>query len=365
MSDDLSIEELIIDDSFANYCFQRNEEDVFFWEEYIRKHPDRKEIIEEAVRMVLGLHAMLKRENDPVNEKQSSVLKPILTPVNKPPLKRILLYASVAAATLLLVVGIRNYWLQNKVISDPLKNIATNVKTNDELVYTTSKGEKKTFLLPDSTKICLGAGSTLRVEKNFGSGNRAVFLSGEALFDVTHNENLPFVVHSNKYDVKVLGTVFNVKAYPEDNISETSLIKGKVEISFRNNSQKIMLKPNQKAVINNKDESMVLENKKNSAEQTDEKISIFPLSYSSEDSVVIETAWAQNRLEIVNESFDEIKNKIERWYNVKIILADEEVGRYTFTATFTRETIDQVLKALQYSYQFTYKTEGKIITISK
>jgi ferric-dicitrate binding protein FerR (iron transport regulator) len=172
-------------------------------------------------------------------------------------------------------------------------------------------------------------------------------------------------VHSNQYDVKVLGTVFNVKAYPEDKLSETSLIRGKVEISLANNSKKITLKPNQKAVISNKGGNLVLENNKQVVEQAGEKIIILPLSYNSTDSVVVETAWAQNRIEIVNENFDEIKNKLERWYDVKIIFADEEVSRYSFTATFSGETIGQVLKALQYSYHFTYKIEGKIITISK
>jgi ferric-dicitrate binding protein FerR (iron transport regulator) len=125
------------------------------------------------------------------------------------------------------------------------------------------------------------------------------------------------------------------------------------------------LRPNQKAVISNKGENIVLQDERQIAEPESEKIAILPLSYNSTDSVMIETAWTQNRLEIVNESFDEIKSKLERWYNVKIIFADEEVGRYAFTATFTRETIDQVLKALQYSYHFTYKTEGETITISK
>ncbi|HKO80609.1 MAG TPA: DUF4974 domain-containing protein, partial [Chitinophagaceae bacterium] len=75
--------------------------------------------------------------------------------------------------------------------------------------------------------------------------------------------------------------------------------------------------------------------------------------------------WTRGRLEIVNENFEDIRSRLERWYNVKIIFADEEVKRYTFTATFADENIGQVLKALQYSYHFTYKTEGETITIYK
>jgi ferric-dicitrate binding protein FerR (iron transport regulator) len=93
-------------------------------------------------------------------------------------------------------------------------------------------------------------------------------------------------------------------------------------------------------------------------------IILLPLSYTK-DSMVIETAWAKNRFEIVNETFGEIKNKIERWYNVKIFFKDEEVTQYPFTASFENESIEQVLKALQYAYYFSYTKNGNEITISK
>ena len=179
------------------------------------------------------------------------------------------------------------------------------------------KARKKTFFLPDNTKLYLGAGSSIRMEEGFGKNNRADYLSGEALFDVTHNKDLPFIVHCDKYDVKVLGTLFNVKAYPEDELSETSLIRGKVEISLKNNSKKITLKPDQKAIIGNKADNLVLENNKQEAGQAYEKITVSPLSYSTIDSAAVETAWTRGRLEIVNESFEDIRNKLERWYNVK------------------------------------------------
>lgn len=365
MSDDFSIEELIIDDSFANYCFQSNEADILFWEDYVKTNPSQKETIEEAMRIVLGLHVMLRKEHDGQNEKQA-VLKSISPPVNKPFIK-IIRYAAAVAAAVVLIIGIKSYLGWKDSTNNGAKDIATATTTteNSVLEFSTAKGEKKTFFLPDNTKLYLGAGSTLRMEKGFGKSNRAVYLSGEALFDVTHNKDLPFIVHCDKYDVKVLGTLFNVRAYPEDELSETSLIRGKVEISLKSNSKKITLKPDQKAIVSNKADKLVLENNKQEAGQVDEKITVSPVSYSTIDSAAVETAWTRGRLEIVNESFENIRNKLERWYNVKIIFADEEVNSYTFTATFADENIGQVLKALQYSYHFTYKTEGETITISK
>ncbi|HKO80388.1 MAG TPA: FecR family protein, partial [Chitinophagaceae bacterium] len=318
MSDDFSIEELIIDDSFVNYCFQSNQTDILFWEDYVKANPAQKETIEEAMRIVLGLHVMLQKEQDEQNEKQA-VLKSVSPSVNKPVIKKIIRYAAAVAAAFVLIIGIKSYLGWKGSTSNQTKDIATTTTTeNSVLEFSTAKGEKKTFFLPDNTKLYLGAGSTLRMEKGFGKNNRAVYLTGEALFDVTHNKDLPFIVHCDKYDVKVLGTLFNVRAYPEDELSETSLIRGKVEISLKNNANKITLNPDQKAIINNKADKLVLENNKQQAGQADEKITVSPLSYSTIDSAVVETAWIRGRLEIVNESFEDIRNKLERWYNVKI-----------------------------------------------
>lgn len=364
MSDEITTEELIINDSFANYCFQSNEEDILFWQEYILAHPFERNKIREAMQIVLGLRVMLQ-DNESNSDEAPSILSAVLPPGPRLSIKKIIRYAAAIAAVLLVVFGIDAYFSRNSSENNSSDVIAGSTPADKPMTYSTAKGEKKMLILPDSTRLYLGAGSTLRMEAGFGSNNRGVYLKGEALFDVTQNKNLPFIVHSENYDVEVLGTIFNVKAYPEDRTSETSLLKGKVVISLRNNSKKITLKPNQKAVIDNKDIGLTLKEEKTPLRQSNKKIVVVPLSYNSKDSIVMETAWTQNRLEIINESFSEIKNKLQRWYNVKIIFADEAVSQYTFTATFTKESIEQALKALQYSYHFTYKTEGDIITISK
>ena len=365
MPDDLSTEELIIDDSFANYCFQSNDEDVLFWEEYIRVHPSQKEKIEEAVQIVLGLRTMLKQEYDQHNEEQSSLLKSVSRPGNNPVIQKLIRYAAAIAAIFVIVIVVKRIMDINGSKQSLQKNIATNIPAGNLLLYKTASGEKKIITLPDSSKIYLNAGSELRVDKEFGKENRAVYLTGEALFDVTHNGYLPFIVHIDKYDVKVLGTLFNVKAYPGDKLSETSLIRGKVEISLKNNSKKITLGANQKAVIDNTKSKVILKTGNKTTPTPGETVTLLPLSYSSRDSMVIETAWAKNRLEIVNESFANMKEKLERWYNVKISFKDKEVGDYSFSATFEKETIKEVLHALQNAYHFRYEIKENEITISK
>ena len=80
----------------------------------------------------------------------------------------------------------------------------------------------------------LNAGSTLTMAKDFNEQSREVTLEGEAFFDVSHNPGKPFIIHTTSMNVRVLGTVFNVKAYPADKLAETSLLKGSVEITLKN-----------------------------------------------------------------------------------------------------------------------------------
>jgi ferric-dicitrate binding protein FerR (iron transport regulator) len=258
MPDVLSIDELIIDDSFHNYCFKKNEADIFRWEQYVNDSPSQKEKIEKAKQIVLGLHVMLKHEYagnkisaDHSEEKNKSHLKVIS-------IKKIFRYAAAVAAIFIVILISRKMFNgTNSTSNESKEQIAFNT-TSQEVFFKTDNGERKMITLTDSTKIWLNAASKLRVDKGFGKENRDVYLSGEALFDVVHNESLTFIVHTDKYNVKDLGTVFNVKAYPGDKESETSLIRGKVEIQFPNSTRKISLVPNQKAVVNNNDESSII-----------------------------------------------------------------------------------------------------------
>ena len=364
MPDFLSIEELIIDDSFHNYCFQKNEADIFYWEQYLSDYPSQKEKIEEAKQIVLSLHVMLEQKYagnkitpDLTEEKNKSHSKIFSV-------RKVFRYAAAVAAVFILIV------ISKKIINvsfntadKPTNQIAANKLSEKIFSYKTANGERRIIILSDSTKIWLNAASKLRVDKGFGKENRNVYLTGEALFDVIHNESLPFVVHTDKYDVRDLGTVFNIKAYPGDKQSETSLIKGKVEIQIANSTRKIFLLPNQKAVVTNVQSPVKA--KETSANPPSTQIALLPLSYDQKDSVMIETAWAHNRLEIVNENFYQMKDQFERWFNVKISIKDESLGKYPFTATFEKENIQEVLQALQLAYHFNYKIENNEISISK
>lgn len=236
----------------------------------------------------------------------------------------------------------------------------------------TKPGSTTQIQLPDGSKVWLNASSNLTYDKDFGKNQRVVNLSGEAFFDVVKDPAHPFIIHTQVIDVKVLGTQFNVRSYPNDANTETSLIKGSVEVTVKNRDEKYYLKPNEKVVIANNILNVPgmppLDGKSALSKSPEAKplISIQPLNYYRVDSTILETSWVENRLLFQeNESFKEVALKMERRYGVKISFKSEKVAEYRPFGSFTKETITQALDALQVGFRFNYKKDGDNITISE
>lgn len=232
----------------------------------------------------------------------------------------------------------------------------------------TRKGARTKIKLPDGSDVWLNAGSKLNYDKNFDGDLREVYLAGEAYFDVVHNAQKPFIIHTSKIDVKVLGTQFNVKAYEEDKTTETSLIKGSVEVFLKNDpSKKYLLKPNQKLVLSN--ESLLVKEKPASVPGNvnpvtfNPKAEITELSYLNDAKTDVESSWTRNILSFEDEQFSEVAKKMERWYDVTIRFKNKRWEREYISGSFEQESLEQAMKALKYSTGFNFKTEGKIITV--
>ena len=224
----------------------------------------------------------------------------------------------------------------------------------------TRPGSKTKLVLPDSTVVWLNAGSRLTYSENFGTTNRNTTLSGEAFFDVKKS-SVPFIIRANAIQIKVLGTAFNVKAYPDEKTTETSLMRGRVEIILdKRPGEPFILKPNEKLIVHTEPEKM-------KAKQSEKKepIAVLGSITRSDDSTVVETSWVQNKLIFQDESFAGVAKKMERWYGVHIAFKDEFVENDRLYGSFTTETITEALDALRIGFKFNYKIEGKNITIAK
>jgi len=229
----------------------------------------------------------------------------------------------------------------------------------------TKPGSKTQIELPDGSTVWLNASSNLTYGANFGKELREVNLNGEAFFDVVKDPAHPFIIHTHVVDVKVLGTAFNVRSYTNDANTETSVIRGQVEVTVKNRENtKYYLKPNEKVIVANNVSTPSVATARQ--DQTKPLVSIQPLTRYHVDSSIIETSWIENKLIFQeNETFGEVALKMERWYGVHIRFVDPDVAEYRMYGSFTTETVKQALDALKIGFNFNYKMSKDEIIVTK
>ena len=247
------------------------------------------------------------------------------------------------------------------------KNNTTAV-TQSEI--STKNGSRTKIQLPDGTAVWLNGNSKLIYDNlHFGEKLREVTLTGEGYFDVVKNPEKPCVIHTSKMDIKVLGTIFNVRCYPDEKNTETSLIRGSIEVTLKTRKEKIMLKPSEKLILTDDFAEVPVKNsnqvKATPRPSSEPIILLRHLTVLPQDSTIVETAWIENRLVFSGELFENVALKMENWYGVEIKFQDDKLKTEPLTATFKKETISEALHALQLTTKFNYKINNDIITISK
>jgi ferric-dicitrate binding protein FerR (iron transport regulator) len=221
----------------------------------------------------------------------------------------------------------------------------------------TQRASKRTIRLDDGTKVVLNADSKLVYPESFTGKNREVTLIGEAYFDVTKDAERPFIIHTEKMDVRVLGTAFNVKSYPEDKFTEATLIHGKIEVTLKDRpTDRITLSPNEKLTIKNEPVDAAGDH------YHDETLAQIT-HLKKTDSHIAETSWMYDRIEFRNETFQDIARKLERTYDVRIRFQNDSLAGLKFTGSFEKEPVTNVLQALSLLEHFSFSMDGDEIVI--
>tara|TARA_R110001606_G_scaffold399236_1_gene582628 strand:- start:29185 stop:30387 length:1203 start_codon:yes stop_codon:yes gene_type:complete len=210
------------------------------------------------------------------------------------------------------------------------------------------KGGEYQLKLPDGTKIWMNSGSELTYALPFSNTERRVQLKGEAYFEVTHNKQKPFIVETIYQDVKVLGTEFNVSAYPEDSNIITTLVEGKVVVNSTNNQLtqfEEFLLPNEQLML-------------------DKETSV---SVKREVDTYIYTSWKDGRFKFVNEPLESFFKKLSRWYNVDVFIKDESIKEIRFSGDLPRyKNMSNILKIIEEEMSVRIEIENnKIIYVSR
>ncbi|WP_295125282.1 FecR domain-containing protein [uncultured Chitinophaga sp.] len=354
-------EDLVMDESFQQYCSGTNPLAVRFWEQWQQEYPEKKEVVRVARLLYLQLNGGLDAQVFANHHRQftEAIQAKGIEPGRQAPAAKVIRpngwkwYAGSVAAALTLLIG-SMIWMERGAID-------TAAVVDKRPVYASKAGERKSFQLPDGSKVVLNAASTLWLEEGFNSGTRKLTLEGEAFFDVAQNPSAPFVIHTEEMDITVLGTAFNVRAYKEDETNETSLINGRVRVDLRRGRQ-VYLKPNEKLVINVRkqpEELQTISTKRAATQKAESNYSIAPLTHFPQDSATVELSWVDNRLIFADETFEDIARKLERWYDVKIRFNADELREYRFTGNFNKETLQRVLEVMQLSRGFNFKFEDE------
>jgi ferric-dicitrate binding protein FerR (iron transport regulator) len=249
-----------------------------------------------------------------------------------PLLRKIMLYA--ACITLLIAAG---YLLGNR-------SVLLRPEKESWLVFSVPNAEMGNVVLPDGTNVYLNSATELRYN-TAASQQREVSVNGEAFFEVRSDEKHPFLVRLNDFTVKVTGTSFNLRSYP-DNDTEATLIEGKIIILNKKGSEIVRMKPGESILYDRPTGKFMLRN-------VDPKM---------------QTEWLEGKIYLKNKTMEEIAATLERWYDVKFEFEDQSLKQIRLTGTILKnKPVEQILEILKISepVDFEYSYENQMISTIK
>jgi transmembrane sensor len=222
------------------------------------------------------------------------------------------------AASLLLLLGLTFLF----TFHSSTKQSGTNLSDEKRTEFSVQKGQKGFFILTDGTKVWLNSQSKISYSSSYDSISRDIILVGEAYFEVVHNPSKPFHVITKDITVEVLGTTFNISAYPDEKRTEAALLSGKLSLVNNAGNKKVYLKPNEAASV--------------FTESTDIHKEIF--------STDVYSLWRNGEYVFVNEPIENVLTKLERNFNKEFVFDKKIIEGKRLTAHFKKgESLSKIL----------------------
>lgn len=223
------------------------------------------------------------------------------------------------------------------------KTAVEAVEEYKEYVVEVPNGAKSKIIFPDGSVVWLNAGSKVKYDSNFAKESRNVALSGEGYFEVSKNEELPFVVNTGNLSVKVLGTKFNLKSYEEDSEVKVILKEGAVRVGdFLTDAAPVVLEPNQRFTLRKADLAMQVD---------------------SVDASHIEN-WRNGAMIFDKVPLEEIAKELKRLYNIPIQIENDKLRNIVYYSDFQENvTVEKVLEILSSGNKFRYEVKPELIRI--
>ncbi|MDR2414416.1 MAG: FecR family protein [Odoribacteraceae bacterium] len=247
--------------------------------------------------------------------------------------------------------GADNRWqargivLDNDTATGRLRYEATGDGDGNAPRYNTlrvPRGGEYQLDLPDGTRVWINSRSSVRFPERFGAVSREIYLQGEAYFAVARDDRVPFRVRSGDQVITVTGTSFNVSAYDDDDVWRATLVEGTIRVE--ENGREVTLRPSEQYVLErSRDERRV------------ERV-----------EAALYTSWIDGRFYFKAFTFEELARKLERWYDFRMIYADESVKGRRFTGFVNKhEPIEHALSLLEMTTDIQFQVVDKTITAKR
>lgn len=331
---DYSVVDFVTDDFFVDWVKNPNEESSAFWNEYITSNPVQRQVISDAKSLILSI-SYTKTKPLLTSDEYLETFENIIKGTRRTGFRCKKSIIPVAAAIALITTF--------TILLLPFIAAESSPAKEKRLIVTKEnpRGQKSISILPDGTKIHLNAESELIIDSLFGHSERKVFLNGEAYFDVAENQSKPFVIRTKELTTTVLGTSFNIRSYKVEEEVSIAVVSGKVEVSH-SKGDSYQLRPY----------DLLRYEKKNNRFKADKV-----------NDLTSHVGWKDGILTFRNDTFDQVKEKIERWYDVTIQVDFGHEARGLYSASYDNKSLIKVLDGWCYTSGFSYKKNKDNIII--
>ncbi|KAA0993829.1 FecR family protein [Dyadobacter aurulentus] len=335
-----SEEDFLQDVRFQRWARGEAPEDKHFWQEFLRRHPDKVHLYEKAVAFILVMQGTALPQTESA-EKARRIRDMISEAESERPVMQVWRWFRWAVAAML-VVGFGFWWNErNAGERDPIALLSGSNDSAEKMI-TRENGTKEAVLvnLPDGSSVLLAKGSSVRFDKDMKGGERIVFLTGEGFFEVVKDTQRPFFVFADKVVTRVLGTSFLVRSYPDSSEAIVAVKTGKVAVSSGKNGAgqptSLTLLPNQQINLLRKNEKLIT--------------TITEITKPAEMTPV-----QQEPFEFQFTPVAEVLKILEANYAVKIHFDEEKMRHCTITASLKDEPFLQKIKLICLATESTFQ----------
>lgn len=347
-ADNYNIHDLLMDESFFYWAKNPHGKEGMFWKPWLIEHPEKQQEVEIARKLIQSMSFKDKSFNkieitqlwEAIKAETIDLQQLENYPKRKGKFLRISRTIKIAAVILPFLIAAAVFIYSFEGSSEEVKVVQQTIEKLNP------RGQKLTVFLSDGSKIKLNADSKISYPKPFDATQRTVTLEGEAYFDIAPDSSKPFIVKTGNIETRVVGTSFNIKAYPTEG------------------SIKVAVKSGQVMVTNSEPKEPNASNVPISLSQS-EMLTFTPSTNSSKITSFNEKevmAWSEGVLYFNNASIQEFVAEMERWYGVEIIIQRKAQIKTGIVGEFKDQTLEEILMGTKDASEFEYEfADGKVI----